>query len=152
MNLLQRIERWGDSHHPMWLDGIRVLLGMYLIWKGISFVGNINVLNSVIERQPFLSVLSMWVAHYIVFAHIAGGLLIMLGLLTRYAALANLPVLIGALLFVHEPTGLFLVHNELPVTLIVFFLLIVFLVEGSGRFSIDENMRRHPEKPTYHPH
>lgn len=153
MNLMQKIEKWGNTHHPVWLDGIRMLLGLYLIWKGISFVSNIDVLTRIIGQQPFLTTVSFFIAHIIVFAHCVGGLLIFLGLLTRVAVIANIPILLGALIFVSSPTGLFLVYNETLVTVIVLFLLIVFLVEGSGRISLDEYMRRHPEKPsTYHPH
>ncbi|RZL22174.1 MAG: DoxX family protein, partial [Pedobacter sp.] len=37
MKLLQKIQAWGDHHHPKWLDYFRILLGLILVWKGISF-------------------------------------------------------------------------------------------------------------------
>lgn len=144
MNLLQRIDHWGETHHPRWIDGIRILLGIFLFWKGVVFIQNIDVLKAVINQSPFITVLSFWLAHYIVFAHLLGGLLISLGLLTRPAVLANLPILIGALFFVHAPTGLFNVHNETGLSILVLLLLIVILIEGSGPLSYDGYMRRHP--------
>jgi uncharacterized membrane protein YphA (DoxX/SURF4 family) len=144
MNLLQRIDHWGETHHPRWIDGIRILLGIFLFWKGVVFIQNIDVLKAVINQSPFITVLSFWLAHYIVFAHLLGGLLISLGLLTRPAVLANLPILIGALFFVHAPTGLFNVHNETGLSILVLLLLIVIMIEGSGPFSYDGYMRRHP--------
>lgn len=116
------------------------------MWKGIQFVQNIDLLKAHINEQPFLTVLSFWLAHIVVFAHSLGGLLIALGLLTRVAILFNIPILIGAVFFVNSPTQLFAVHSELGLSILVLFLLLFFLVEGSGRFSVDEYMRRHPEK------
>ena len=149
MNLLQRIDRWGERHHPRWLDGIRVLLGVFLFYKGVVFIQNIDVLKSVIDQSPFLTVMSFWLAHYIVFAHLLGGLLIVFGLLTRVAILAQIPILLGAILFVHtsmavNATGIFNVHAETGLSILVLLLLIFFLVEGSGPISFDNYMRRHP--------
>jgi uncharacterized membrane protein YphA (DoxX/SURF4 family) len=144
MNLLQRIDRWGENHHPRWLDGIRVLLGVFLFYKGVVFIQNIDVLKAVISQSPVITVLSFWLAHYIVFAHLAGGLLIIFGSLTRLAILVQIPILLGALLFVHTPTGLFNVHNEAGLSILVLLLLLLFLVEGSGPISFDNYMRRHP--------
>jgi putative oxidoreductase len=144
MNLLQRIDRWGETHHPRWLDVIRVLLGVFLFYKGVVFIQNIDVLKSVINENPVLTVMSFWLAHYIVFAHLAGGVLIIFGLLTRVAILANIPILIGAIFFVHTATGLFNVHGEAGLSILVLLLLLFFLVEGSGPISFDEYMRRHP--------
>ncbi|SHN44444.1 DoxX family protein [Chitinophaga sp. CF418] len=149
MNLLERIDRWGERHHPRWLDGIRVLLGVFLFYKGVVFIQNIDVLKSVIDQSPFLTVMSFWLAHYIVFAHLLGGLLIVFGLLTRVAILAQLPILIGAIFFVHtssalNATGIFNVHAETGLSILVLLLLVFFLVEGSGPISFDDYMRRHP--------
>lgn len=144
MNLLRRIDHWGETHHPRWIDYVRILLGIFLFWKGVVFIQNIDVLKSVIDKAPLFTVLSFWIAHYIVFAHLAGGVLITFGLLTRVAVLANLPILIGALIFVHTPTGLFNVHNETGLSILVLLLLLIFLVEGSGPISYDRYISRHP--------
>lgn len=145
MNLLQRIDRWGETHHPRWLDGIRVLLGIFLFYKGVVFIQNIDVLKAVINENPALTVMSFWLAHYIVFAHLTGGVLIIFGLLTRVAVLANIPVLLGAIIFVHTSTGLFSVHGGVGLSILVLLLLVFFLVEGSGPISFDDYIRRHPE-------
>lgn len=144
MNLLQRIEIWGDRHHPKWLDYVRICLGIFLFYMGVVFIQNRDALTALIDESPFLTAVSFWLAHYIVFAHLAGGFLIALGLLTRVAVIANIPVLLGAVLFVHSPTGLFNVYTQIGLSILVLFLLIFFLVEGSGPFSIDAYMRKHP--------
>jgi putative oxidoreductase len=144
MNVLQRIDRWGERHHPRWLDGIRVLLGVFLFYKGVVFIQNIDALKAVIDESPWLTVMSFWLAHYIVFAHLLGGVLIIFGLLTRVAVLAQIPILLGAIFFVHTSTGLFNVHEGTGLSILVLLLLVFFLVEGSGPISFDDYMRRHP--------
>lgn len=146
MNMLHRIEHWGDTHHPKWLSAVRILLGVFLMYVGIRFVQDRDALIAVINQNPSLAALSVMLGHYVVFAHTVGGLFIAMGLLTRFCAAVNIPVLLGAVFFVHSPTGLFTVYPLMGVSLLVLFLLIFFLIEGSGRISVDDYMRRHPDK------
>ena len=34
------MEHWGDTHHPAWNDALRIMLGMILVLKGISFISD----------------------------------------------------------------------------------------------------------------
>jgi uncharacterized membrane protein YphA (DoxX/SURF4 family) len=144
MKLLQQIEIWGDRHHPKWLDIVRICLGIFLFFMGVLFIQNRDALISTINDNPKLAVISIWLGHYVVFAHLAGGLLIALGLLTRVAVLVNIPVLLGAVFFVHSPTELFLLYRIPGLPIAILLLLIFFMVEGSGPLSVDDYMRRHP--------
>lgn len=146
MNMLQRVEHWGDTHSPNWLSAVRILLGIFLMGMGVLFVMDRDSLISMINQKPTLAAISILLGHYIVFAHIVGGLFIAMGLLTRLSVLANIPVLLGAVFLIHSPSGLFTVYPFMALSILVLFLLILFLIEGSGRISVDEYMRRHPEK------
>ncbi len=148
MNIIQRLEKWGDTHHPKWLDFIRIVLGIFLFLKGLEFVNNMDKLTSIVSSNSFLAAMSTGVlAHYIVFAHIIGGILIAFGLLTRFACLIQIPVLLGALIFINiRGGGILTPFTEIWMTIIVLLLLGFFLVEGSGPISVDNYMDKHTEK------
>ena len=98
MNLVQRVEHWGDAHHPQWLDAVRILLGGFLCYKGVDFLMNMGtMLDLITNRMSFGSFTSMLMSNYIAFAQILGGILLILGALTRFACLIQIPILLGAI-------------------------------------------------------
>lgn len=146
MNLFNRLEKWGDAHHPKWLDIVRIVLGLFLFLKGLEFINNMNAFSELMSQSGFLGMASTGIlAHVIVFAHLIGGILVAVGLLTRFACLIQIPVILGAIIFINAPQGIFKPHSELWFSIIVLLLLCFFLIEGSGPISIDEAIRRSPE-------
>lgn len=146
MNRVEKMEAWGEKHHPKWLDVLRILLGAAILAKGVAFISNTEALQKLMAHSRFAEV-SFALAHYVAFAHLVGGLLIIAGLLTRLAIIFNLPVLIGAVIFNGAHSGFFSANNtELWLSLIVLFLLFFFWVEGSGPWSVDASLRKHPGK------
>lgn len=140
------VEKWGNSHRPNFLDIFRIALGVFITYKGLSFISHIS------DLQMTTSGINLYfagatLAHYVIFAHILGGPLIAVGLFTRIACLIQLPVLIGAVFMVNYPKGFLSVgnHMELEMSIIVLIGLIVFMVFGAGKFSIDEKRRREME-------
>lgn len=71
-----------------------------------------------------------------------GGMLIVLGLLTRAAAIALAVDMLVATFLVHLPNGIFAADNgfELPLALIAVALALV--IAGAGRFSLDAVITR----------
>ena len=69
------------------------------------------------------------------------GFFIAVGLFTRIASLVQIPIILVAILFVNIKS---MGSNafELILTIIVFVLLILFAVKGSGAISADEYFRR----------
>jgi putative oxidoreductase len=131
MNLVQRVEHWGDAHHPQWLDIIRILLGAFLCFKGIDYLMNMGtMLGLLTNKMSFGSFTSMLMSNYISFAHLLGGILLILGVLTRFACLLQIPVLVGAVFFVN--TTLYRPFSEMALAVLVLLLLILFLIVGNG--------------------
>jgi putative oxidoreductase len=139
MNVVHRIESWGDSHHPKFLDIVRIALGAFLLWKGIAFMNNTEYLKELITDQNVVDVspgLLMSLVYYVTFAHMVGGILIGLGILTRFGCIIQIPIVLGAVFL----TGIF---ND-PINAMVWpsiaalAALIMFLILGSGPLSLDK--------------
>jgi uncharacterized membrane protein YphA (DoxX/SURF4 family) len=136
MNLVQRVEHWGDAHHPQWLDIIRIALGLFLCYKGVDYLNNMSsMLNLITNKMSFGSFTSMLMSNYIAFAHILGGILLVLGVLTRFACLIQLPILLGAIFFINLSPEMYRPFSELALSILVFLLLVLFLVVGNGKLS-----------------
>ena len=95
------------------------------------------VLNLMANRVPFSSFMIILVGHYIVFVHILGGFLLALGMLTRFACLIQIPILLGAIIFINTSRDIFRPFSELLLSIVVLLLLIYFLIAGSGPLSFD---------------
>src|SRR6185437_3806113 len=135
MNVVQRVEHWGDTHHPQWLDVIRILLGAFLCYKGATFLMNMGqMLGLITNRMSFGSFSTMLMSNYVAFAHILGGILLILGVLTRFACLIQIPILLGAVLFIN--TTFYRPFSEVLLSIVVLLLLIAFLVVGNGPFQM----------------
>ncbi len=143
MNLIHRIEKWGDSHHPRFLDIIRIALGVFLLLKGLGFMDNTANLKSMIENQPDISVsegVLMALVYYVTFVHLVGGTLIALGILTRFSALMQIPVVFGAVFFINVLQSPF--NTDLVSSVVALILLVVFAVLGPGRLSLECYLRK----------
>jgi putative oxidoreductase len=135
MNLVRRVEHWGDAHHPQWLDIVRILLGVFLCYKGVDFLMNMGtMLGLITNRMSFGSFTEMMMGNYVSFAQILGGILLILGVLTRFACLLNIPVLLGAVFFVN--TSLYRPFSETLLAILVLLLLFLFLVVGNGPIQL----------------
>ncbi|MBD2755166.1 DoxX family protein [Spirosoma validum] len=142
MNVLHRIEHWGDTHHPAWTDALRIMLGIILVLKGVSFISDTAYLHNLVGGIHF-GLFPVMAVHYVAFAHLMGGFLIALGCLTRLMCILQLPILIAAVFFVNIRQGFSPLNSELWLSLIVLILLLTFMVIGSGRFSMDEYVKQH---------
>lgn len=140
MNLIQKIEHWGDTHHPQWLDVLRIALGIVIFLKGVTFLADTASLRRLIEATH-IQIYTWGAVHYIAFSHLVGGILIAIGLLTRVAVGFQLPILIGAVFFINITRGFSFLNSELWVSIIVLVLLLMFMVVGSGKYSVDQQIQ-----------
>lgn len=150
MNLIEKFESWGDKHHPKWLDIIRIALGIFLCYKGIDFLRNTSELISLMQNtSPFSAFLIVLLGHYVTFAHIIGGFFLTIGMFTRAACLIQLPILLGAIVFINinAAQAAFSPYSELFLSIIVLLLLFYFLIIGNGPISVkipdEEHLKEH---------
>lgn len=144
MNTVQKIEHWGDVHHAKWLDALRMVLGAIILMKGIYYVSDTDALKELFVQNSvysFSGLMAMALTHVVAFVHLVGGVLIILGLVTRFAVVIQIPILIGAVFFVNISRGFSPLNSELWLSVIVLMLLILFWVIGSGPYSVDYWMK-----------
>ncbi|SDF19996.1 DoxX protein [Mucilaginibacter pineti] len=139
MNLVHKIENWGDTHHPKALDLIRIALGVFLLLKGVAFMENTTYLKHLIDDQNIIDLspdVLIVLVYYVTFAHLVGGVLIALGILTRLASIIQIPIVLGAVFL----TGIFQepINTMAWPSVTALILLVVFTVLGSGPISLDK--------------
>ena len=145
MYLLQQLDAWSERHHPKWLDSLRIVLGSLLIWKGIYFISHSHNIITIIQSTEF-EFYAISTAHIAIGLTIFCGVMILFGLFTRAASAIQLPVIIAAVALISYTRGYFPANNDFELAIIMIFMLIFFFIEGSGKFSLDEYLKRHPEE------
>lgn len=145
MTYLQQINQWSSTHHPKWLVVLRTLLGVSLCIKGIQFLKDAAVLEQMISNAA-VSEQMMWLNIFIPWLHLFGGSMIIAGLYTRISAAVQIPVLIGAVFLVHTKQAVYSGGSAQIFSVVVLFLLFVFLIEGGGPFSLDNALRSSKNK------
>ncbi len=148
MNISRQLEyfrQYVDVHHPMWLDIIRIFLGIAVFIKGIYFIQNSEALLQIMQNSR-ISGWTFIVEHQVAFTYLVGGILIAIGLITRVAIVFALIVFFGSIFSYFTHTGFFSVYSDLAFSIVVFVLLIFYLIWGPGKFSVDAYMRAHKGK------
>ena len=126
---------------PNWVVILRLVLGICLVYKGIDFIQNKDQLISYFEHSKTLSNFIGFIA-ILPWVHIIGGLLIFLGLFTRLFSLIQIPILLGAIVFVNMTESAKGAQSELPFSFLMLVLVIVFFIEGGGFMSLDNYVRK----------
>jgi len=146
---IDRFRQWSDSKRPLYFDLLRIYLGIALFVKGLQFVSDRSYLAEILTHTEMGWVIPTALAHYIPAAHLGGGLLLAIGLMTRAAALFQIPVLFGAAFVVYMPQGFFSYSEDFEFAALVLFLLVIIFFYGGGRLSADyylfERDREAPE-------
>ena len=143
MNFAKKISNWGDKHHPWILDIVRIVLGLFLVNKGIIFLNDSGYLRDIILEKEAVNqppALISAIVFYVSYIHVLGGALLALGLYTRLWAILNFPVVFGAVFLVNITAPY--VNSELWLSILVLTMLAVFVVFGSGPISLDRLLAR----------
>lgn len=141
MNAITRFTHYVHRKPEYLMDMVRMFLGVVLVLKGVSFSQDPNLLAGMIEGTALMEFWPVALAHYIILAHIVGGLFLCIGLLTRLAALAQVPILMGAVFMVHLPQVMAgQVSHGLEYATLTLFLLSMYSLFGSCHLSVDEKI------------
>lgn len=128
--------RQKTSRPSVGFDLLRIYLGVALCVRGALFVADPDQLMSLVGKSGDWF-MPMLVAHYVSGAHICGGILLALGVATRVAALVQVPILFGAVFFVHWGDGLLRGGQSLELAGLVLAMLVAYSVCGAGPLSFD---------------
>ena len=133
MGTIKTLNKWANNHTYLPIDLLRIALGIFLFIKGINFMADSEMLMNIFKPMQNMAG-GMLISHYVAPAHFLGGILIAFGLLTRWAIIAQIPILIGAIVinFVGEMDS-----NNLLLAIITLLVCGFFLIYGSGRRSAD---------------
>lgn len=132
---------WAEAHPKVWLDGVRIYLGLGLFIRGVFIITNTRAefVSALLQQLEYPWIVTVFLLHYIALAHLIGGLMLTVGLLTRIAAWVQVPILAGALVM-HRGEGLMSGGQSLEFSALVLFLLVTFAISGAGPVSVDNGM------------
>jgi putative oxidoreductase len=134
-----------DKLTPFALPILRVGIGLILIphgaqklfgwFGGMGFEKFVALFNTLGYRPGVV-----WVT-LVALTEFVGGILLVLGLFTRFAALALVIFMIVAVHFT-SGKGFFWTAGGLEYSLLILFVGLVFLIRGGGEYSLDRKLGR----------
>ena len=143
MNATSRMRLWVETHSDIIWDLVRIYLGIGLFLKAIFYLTHRDYLLQSMDNMGTSWFAPAIMAHYVILAHLFGGLLMALGLITRVAALVQVPILLAAVFYVYLPKMMFLEPRQsLEFSALVLFLLLLTAAFGAGRWSLDHYLSR----------
>lgn len=117
-------------------DLIRIYLGAGLAVRGILFLRDPSWIGDMLPDGSSVLGGSLW-PHVIAVGHLAGGLLLAVGLFTRVAAAVQVLPVLGAVIMLHLREDLASENQSLEFSALVLVMLIFFACFGSGEWSLD---------------
>ena len=139
METVDNWNRWANAHTNFFTDALRILFGAFIMYKGFFFLDQADYLENLFRNVSGKGAYFVLI-HYVALSHLCGGFFIVLGLLTRWCALIQVPILLGAVLinFVGEMNVSNLLQAFIGLLVCGF-----FIFYGSGRHSVDHGLRLH---------
>ena len=132
MKHFNKIIKWFNTNHEFAYSLIRIILGVALFVRGLILLSNPAAISELAGENKLY-----WWYSYITIIHIIAGLLLALGLITRIASLLQIPILVGAVFFIHMRQGLVTEGQSLELAALVLVLLIVYFLFSSSSLSLD---------------
>lgn len=134
METVKTWNKWANAHTSYPLDFLRIAVGVFLLWKGVSFITDTAYYDQLVAPIKNIGG-GMLIVHYVMVAHMVGGIMIIFGLLTRWAIISQIPILVGA--FWVNFNGDYSHYWELVLSFLLLLVCVFFLFFGSGKHSAD---------------
>ena len=137
MKSVRKLNKWANSNLNLSMHALRMVLGVFLFIKGLQFAASTETLVELIQPDKPTYV-ALLIAHYVAIAHLARGILVFFGLLTRVVMVFQLPIFIGAV-FINIINGV----DSFILAQSIFGLAcsVAFIFYGSGRYSADYQLK-----------
>jgi putative oxidoreductase len=125
-----------DSWSGPLLSVMRVMTGLLFLAHGTAKFLQFPAVDYFKDGVPLFSMLGLAGS-----LEIVGGLLIIVGLFTRYAAFVLSGMMAAAYFMAHAPQGFFPINNGGELAVIYCFVFLYLAAAGPGPWSVDAHLR-----------
>ena len=115
---------------------LRLILGIVYImhaYLALAVLGPAGMIAYQAKAGVPFPEIATW---YLILAHGVGGILLVLGIFTRWAALANVPAMLGAIVFVHLKKGFWAHEGGYEYVLVLLVATVAVAMIGGGALSL----------------
>lgn len=133
MATIRELNKWANTHTYYPIDILRIGYGVFLFLKGVEFITEHRYLHDILSIMGnFAS--EMLLIHYVALAHMVGGVMIIIGFLTRWSVGVQMPIILCAFLlnFIDKFNSSEFIQSSIAIVLGI-----TFLLYGSGKHSAD---------------
>lgn len=119
---------------------LRIVVGSTFALHGWQKFSEFTIAGTQASFQKMGVPLADIAAPVVATLELAGGIALILGLLTRVAAGLLIFDMLGAMFVVHVANGFFVANNGLELVLLLAAACLVFVLAGAGRYSLDNKL------------
>jgi len=115
---------------------LRVVLGLVYImhaYLALAIFGPSGMVAYQVKNGVPFPEIATW---YLILAHGLGGICLVLGIFSRWAALANMPVMLGAIVFVHLKSGFWAHQGGYEYPLVLLLASLALAMTGGGALTL----------------
>jgi putative oxidoreductase len=128
------LDRYAE-YNPLLL---RLALGIVMVAHGADKVGGVSGFAGFLDSMGIpIAIVFAWIVTVV---ELGGGLLILAGVLTRYAALLFAVDMAVASVLVHLPNGFWASDGGYELTLVLFLVAIALALQGAGPLSLEREL------------
>lgn len=115
---------------------LRLILGVVYVmhaYLALVIFGPAGMIAYQVKNGVPFPEIATW---YLILAHGIGGIFLVLGIFTRWAALANAPAMLGAILFAHLKSGFWAHKGGYEYVLVLLVATVAVAMIGGGALSL----------------